>query len=101
MLSWIKEIIYDPDKLILPAWFIDTSQTRVHWARYLTDITGMDAQMARVDAMVKAHFNNDEFLFFYTADHGGQWPFAKWNLYDKGINVPFIYSSICWLEFSS
>ena len=87
---WIKEIVYDPNKLILPAWFIDTSQTRVHWARYLTDITGMDAQMARVDAMVKAHFNNDDFLFFYTADHGGQWPFAKWNLYDKGINVPFI-----------
>ena len=87
---WIKEMAYDPSKLTLPTWFIDTPQTREHWARYLTDITGMDAQMAKVDAMAKAYFKNDDFLFIYTADHGGQWPFAKWNLYDKGINVPFI-----------
>ncbi|MBV33682.1 MAG: arylsulfatase [Porticoccaceae bacterium] len=87
---WIKEMAYDPNKLTLPVWFIDTPQTREHWARYLTDITGMDEQMAKVDAMAKAYFKNDDFLFIYTADHGGQWPFAKWNLYDKGINVPFI-----------
>ncbi len=87
---WIKEMAYDPSKLTLPTWFIDTPQTREHWARYLTDITGMDAQMAKVDAIAKAYFKNDDFLFIYTADHGGQWPFAKWNLYDKGINVPLI-----------
>ena len=87
---WIKEMAYDPNKLTLPTWFIDTPQTREHWARYLTDISGMDAQMANVDAMAKSYFKNDDFLFIYTADHGGQWPFAKWNLYDKGINVPFI-----------
>ncbi|MCJ8321613.1 MAG: sulfatase [Colwellia sp.] len=87
---WLKKMDYDPKKLTLPAGFIDTPETREHWARYLTDITGMDTQMANVDAMAKAYFGNDDFLFIYTADHGGQWPFGKWNLYDKGINVPFI-----------
>jgi len=87
---WIKEMAYDAKKLTLPAWFVDTPETRQHWARYLTDITGMDAQMANIDALAKTYFGNDNFLFIYTADHGGQWPFAKWNLYDKGINVPFI-----------
>lgn len=87
---WIKSMDYDPSKITLPPWLIDTPETREHWARYLTDITGMDAQMARVDAMATAHFGSDDFLFIYTADHGGQWPFGKWNLYDKGINVPFI-----------
>ncbi|MCP4322500.1 MAG: hypothetical protein GY787_11765 [Alteromonadales bacterium] len=44
---------YDPKKLILLVEFIDTPEKHVHWARYLTDITGMDAQMANVDTMVK------------------------------------------------
>ena len=29
-------------------------------------------------------------LFLYTSDHGAQWPFSKWNLYDAGIRTPFI-----------
>jgi arylsulfatase A-like enzyme len=24
----------------------------------------------------------------FTSDHGGQWPFGKWNLYDYGTRVP-------------
>ena len=26
----------------------------------------------------------------YTSDHGSQWPFGKWNLYDYGIRIPLI-----------
>ena len=25
-----------------------------------------------------------------SSDHGGQWPFGKWNLYDDGIRTPLI-----------
>jgi arylsulfatase A-like enzyme len=28
-------------------------------------------------------------LFIYTTDHGAQWPFSKWDLYDAGIRLPF------------
>jgi arylsulfatase A-like enzyme len=31
-------------------------------------------------------------VFVFSADHGAQWPFAKWNLYDSGICVPMIMS---------
>ena len=81
---------YDPSKITLPSHFVDTPETREHWARYLTDITGMDAEMAKIDALARGYFGNDDFLFMFTADHGGQWPFGKWNLYDSGINVPMI-----------
>jgi arylsulfatase A-like enzyme len=87
---WTRKMDYDPSKITLPSHFVDTPETREHWARYLTDITGMDAEMAKIDALARGYFGNDDFLFMFTADHGGQWPFGKWNLYDSGINVPMI-----------
>ncbi|UCD51598.1 MAG: sulfatase [Phycisphaerales bacterium] len=87
---WIAESSYDPDEVVLPEHFIDTKQTREHWARYLTDVTGMDATMAEVDRLAREHFATDDYLFLYTADHGAQWPFGKWNLYDAGVRTPMI-----------
>lgn len=88
--SWTKNSIYNPDEIILPEHFIDTPQTRSHWARYLSDITGMDAEMAAVDKLMREHVGSDDYICIYSSDHGGQWPFGKWNLYDAGIRVPLI-----------
>lgn len=73
----------------LPPFFIDTKETREHWARYLTDIEGMDEEMGRVLEFAKEKFG-DNFIFLFTSDHGGQWPFGKWNLYDYGTRVPLV-----------
>ncbi len=89
--AWIKESTYNPDRVQLPRHFIDTKETREHWARYLTDVTGMDATMAEVDRMARKHFGTDDYLFMYTADHGAQWPFGKWNLYEAGVRTPMIF----------
>ena len=89
--AWIKESTYDPDKVVLPKHFIDTRETREHWARYLTDVTGMDMTMAEVDRLARKHFGTDDYLFMYSADHGAQWPFGKWNLYDAGMRTPMIF----------
>ena len=88
---WIKDSTYDPDEVVLPGHFVDTKETREHWARYLTDVTGMDATMAEVDRMAREHFGTDDYLFVYTADHGAQWPFGKWNLYDAGVRTAMIF----------
>ncbi len=86
---WTKESTYDPDTVTLPSTFIDTPETRQHWARYLTDITGMDEEMGRIFRFAKDRFG-ENFLFVFTSDHGGQWPRGKWNLYDSGIRVPLV-----------
>jgi arylsulfatase A-like enzyme len=88
--AWIKEPTYEPDRVRLPKHFIDTRETREHWARYLTDVTGMDALMSEVDRMARDHFNSEDYLFLYSSDHGAQWPFGKWNLYDAGARTPLI-----------
>ena len=88
--SWIKDATYDPNKVKLPPGSIDTKETREHFARYLTDVTNMDQTMAEVDKLARKHFGNDSYLFAYTSDHGAQWPFGKWNLYDTGVRTPLI-----------
>ncbi|MCW0484515.1 sulfatase family protein [Gaoshiqia sediminis] len=86
---WTTKNIYNPDELELPPYFIDTKETREHWGQYYSDITGFDAEMGKVYALAQEKFG-DNFIFIYSADHGGQWPFGKWNLYDAGIKVPLI-----------
>ncbi|MFY9150377.1 MAG: sulfatase [Prolixibacteraceae bacterium] len=86
---WTSKSIYDPATLKLPPYFIDTKETREHWAEYYSDITGLDDEMGKVYQLAHEKFG-DNFIFIYTADHGGQWPFGKWNLYDAGIKVPLI-----------
>ena len=87
--EWTKEMKYDPKSVSLPPFFIDTKETREHWARYLTDIEGMDQEMGRVLKLAKKKFGKN-FIFLFTSDHGGQWPFGKWNLYDYGTRVPLV-----------
>lgn len=87
---WGKNSIYNANDVTLPDYLIDTKETREHWGRYLTDITGLDETMADIDSLATDYFGSKNFLFVYSADHGAQWPFGKWNLYDLGIRVPFI-----------
>jgi len=86
---WIKESTYDPAKVTLPPYFVDTPETRSHQGRYYTDITNMDADMGRCLQIARKQFG-ENFIFVFTSDHGGQWPFGKWNLYDAGIRVPML-----------
>jgi arylsulfatase A-like enzyme len=86
---WIKKPDYDPAKVTLPPYFVDTPETRRHQARYYTDITNMDADMGRCLEIARKQFG-ENFIFVFTSDHGGQWPFGKWNLYDAGVRVPML-----------
>jgi N-sulfoglucosamine sulfohydrolase len=86
---WTSENIYDPREVDLPPYFIDTPETREHRARYYSDITGLDEELGKVMKMAREKLG-DNIVFVFSSDHGGQWPFGKWNLYDAGINVPLI-----------
>ena len=86
---WTKDNIYDPAKVTLPPYFIDTPETRKHRGRYYSDITGLDAEMGRVFEIARKELG-DDIVYMFSSDHGGQWPFGKWNLYEAGIHVPLI-----------
>lgn len=81
---------YDPAQVQLPPTFVDTPQTREFRARYYSAVTKADMRLGEVLDLAKQHFDPASTLILYTADHGAQWPFGKWNLYDSGIRVPLL-----------
>ena len=97
---WGENAGYDPAKLKLPAGFVDTPATREQRGRYYSDVTRSDTLLGELRALAKAKVPGDT-LFIYTADHGAQWPFSKWNLYDVGIRIPFIASWPGYLKAAS
>ena len=86
---WSEDSAYDPAKVSIPPAHVDNAVTRQERAKYLTDITKSDTLLGEVRALAREKIAGDT-LFIYTSDHGGQWPFAKWNLYDAGIRIPLL-----------
>lgn len=80
---------FDPVSVKLPAKSVDTPITRDARARFYAAVTRMDQDLAATMDAVDAVLGKDTFVL-YSADHGTQWPFGKWNLYDTGTRVPMV-----------
>lgn len=80
---------HDPSRLILPAKTVDTPETRNARARYYAAVSRLDAEVGSTISVVDRVLGPETFILF-TSDHGAQWPFGKWNLYDTGTRVPMI-----------
>jgi uncharacterized sulfatase len=72
----------------LPPTHVDTPETRAWRARYAAAVERFDSDLGIV---FNASYDRlgPNTLFLHFSDHGAQWPFGKWNLYDAGIRVPF------------
>lgn len=89
---WPEEIgDIDPAALQVPPHHVDTPVTREWRAKYLAAIQTMDRELGQVYDVARQKLGDDVF-FLHTSDHGAQWPFGKWNLYDEGIRTPLIVS---------
>ena len=86
---WAPNDGYEPKQLTLPPTFVDTPETREFRARYYTDVSTADRELGEILDLSRRKLGTN-ILFLYTSDHGAQWPFGKWNLYDAGIRTPFI-----------
>ncbi len=81
----------DPATLIVPPNHVDNATTRTWRANYVAAIRNMDRELGLVYDTVREVLGEDTF-FLHTSDHGAQWPFGKWTLYDDGIRTPMIVS---------
>jgi N-sulfoglucosamine sulfohydrolase len=86
---WVPDAGYDPASVHLAPTLVDTPAMRSEMTKYYSSVAKSDAVLGEVRAAVAEHVPG-ETLFVYTADHGAQLPFSKWDLYDAGTRVPFI-----------
>ncbi|MCA9126098.1 MAG: sulfatase [Planctomycetales bacterium] len=87
--SWNSPTTFDPAEVEFPPHHLDTPSTRAHRAAYYQEIKELDSFLGQLRTIAAENLG-DDVLFIHTSDHGSQWPFGKWNLYDYGIRVPFV-----------
>jgi N-sulfoglucosamine sulfohydrolase len=87
---WPEKSEYTPEEVDIPPTHIDTPDYRKARVRYYTDITKMDANVGRVLESLKKYGFAENTIFIFTSDQGPQWPFAKWNVYDAGLQTPLL-----------
>lgn len=81
----------DPAKLVLPPYHVDNPTTRAWRAKYVAAIAELDRELGLVYDTVRGVLGEDTF-FLHTSDHGAQWPFGKWTLYEDGVRTPLLVS---------
>ena len=76
---------YPPERVQLPPYYIDSPDLRNKFSRYLAEITFFDGQVGQVlEQLEKAGLNEDT-LVMVVSEQGNSFPFAKWTLYDHGL----------------
>jgi N-sulfoglucosamine sulfohydrolase len=83
---------YDPAKVTLPPYFVDTPETRHNFSNYLAEITYLDGQVGECLRLLEKHQVSDNTLVIFTSEQGSGFPFAKWTCYDNGLQNALIAS---------
>ncbi len=76
---------YDPAKVKLPSYFVDTPQTRKQMVAYLAEITYFDGQVGRCLELLEKHGLARDTLVMVVSEQGSGFPFGKWTCYDTGL----------------
>lgn len=87
--TWPMESEVDPASLTLPPYLLDTPMTRAERAAYAQEVVDLDTLLGELRGIVDEHLGQNVFTL-HSSDHGSQWPFGKWNLYDYGTRVPLL-----------
>jgi N-sulfoglucosamine sulfohydrolase len=86
---WPAKQAVDPALVTMPAKAVDTPETKAARTRYAAAVSRADRDLGRVFDAAQKHLGNNT-LFLFTADHGSQFPFGKWNCYDAGVRTPLV-----------
>ena len=81
---------YDPKRLTLKPYIVDTPETRAGLAKYYAEITAFDKEVGTLMREVKSAGREADTIFICTSEQGAQFPHGKWTCYDVGLKVAFI-----------
>jgi len=82
---------HDPEKVIVPPYLLDDSDTRAELADYYNHISRMDSQIGNYIETLHDRGLLENTLIIFFSDNGAPFPRAKGTLYDSGIKTPLIF----------
>ncbi len=80
----------DADSLVLPPTSADTPMTRDARTKFAAAVRNADNDLGTIMKAASEALSSTNTIFLFSSDHGTQWPFGKWNLYESGIRVPLV-----------
>ncbi len=81
---------FDPRKITLPPFYIDTKETRDAYCTYLAEINYLDGQVGKAMTLLDTYGFTDNTLVVFASEQGNSFPFAKWTLYEAGVKSALI-----------
>jgi len=81
---------YDPGKLTMPPYWIDTPEMRKSLTRYYAEITDLDREVGECMKILREMKQEAHTTMIFTTEQGAQYPGCKWTCYENGLNVGFI-----------
>lgn len=81
---------YDPARLKIPPFLVDTPQERSMLAAYYAEISNLDAQVGDCLKLIDQTGQADNTLVIFVSEQGTGRPHAKWTCYDVGLRAACI-----------
>ncbi len=81
---------FDPAKLVLAPYMVDTPQTRVSLTQYFAEYELMDRQLGDILKTLDETGQAGRTLVLFTSEQGGQWPGCKWTNWEEGIHTALV-----------
>jgi uncharacterized sulfatase len=81
---------YDPAKLTLPPYLVDTPETRQALTKYYAEVTDFDREVGECLKHLADAGAEADTIFLYTSEQGAQFPHGKWTCYDVGLRTALV-----------
>ena len=94
LMQQTRQMLYEapvkPEDVTVPPFLPNTSEVRKEIARAYNNIFILDIQVKEIIDQLKEDNVLDDTIIIFTSDHGDGLPRYKRELFDTGINVPFV-----------
>ncbi|MCZ8513877.1 sulfatase [Paenibacillus filicis] len=80
----------DSHGVYIPPYILDNEESRAQFAQLQGDVRSVDAAVQSIQEALRETGQERDTLFVFTADHGIEFPRAKWYCYDPGIEIALI-----------
>lgn len=83
-------LYHQPDDMVLPLYYENTAQMRHDKAALYTRIEQMDSDVGELITQLKEDGVYDSSYVIFYSDHGGNLPWMKREVLERGLHIPFI-----------